>query len=42
MGKVRARFGGMGRFKLVIGCKIHFLSCMNINVCWKCVYTSIL
>ncbi len=28
--------------KGVIGCKIHFSSCLNINVCWKCVYTSIL
>ncbi len=28
--------------KGVIGCKIHFTSCLNINVCWKCVYTSIL
>ncbi len=24
-------------FKGVIGCKIHFTSCLNINVCWKCV-----
>ncbi len=29
-------------FKGVIGCKIHFTSSLNINVCWKCVYTSIL
>ncbi len=29
-------------FKGVIGCKIHFTSCLNINVCWKFVYTSIL
>ncbi len=28
--------------KGVIGYKIHFSSCLNINVCWKCVYTSIL
>ncbi len=24
--------------KGVIGCKIHFSSCLNINVCWKCVH----
>ncbi len=24
--------------KGVIGCKIHFTSCLNINVCWKCVH----
>ncbi len=28
--------------KGVIGWRIHFTSCLNINVCWKCVYTSIL
>ncbi len=27
-------------FKRVIGCKIPFKSYLNINVCWKCVYTS--
>ncbi len=26
--------------KGVTGCKIHFSSCLNINLCWKCVYTS--
>ncbi len=29
-------------FKGVIRCKIHFPSCLNANVCWKCVYTHIL
>ncbi len=28
--------------KGVIGRKIHFTSRLNINVCWTCVYTSIL
>ncbi len=28
--------------KGVIRCKIHFTCCLNINVCWKCVYTSTL
>ncbi len=28
--------------KGVIRCKIHFTSCLNKNVCWKSVYTSIL
>ncbi len=27
-------------FKGVIGCKIHFTSCLNINVCWKCRHPS--
>ncbi len=25
-------------FKGVIGCKISFSSCLNINVCWECVH----
>ncbi len=28
--------------KGVIEWKIPFSSCLNINVCWKCVYTSTL
>ncbi len=32
------RFFILSPFKRVIWCNIHFSSCLNINVCWKCVH----
>ncbi len=34
--------GTLLKCKGVIGSETHFTSCLNINVYWKCEYTSIL